>query len=294
MTDAFDLVRSLYDAINRDDLDAVTARYAPDASLERVVVDRERVDGRDAIREAYAAEFAAWRGAFEGGRRLRVRTVGGIETGWGWVHAEWVQMLVAPDGGARLSRAGHSHFLLEDGLIRRHRSVVTADGDEVAQLVDGEAPRGETRRYPSRPITGVGAVVVRDGAVLLVRRKHEPLAGQWSLPGGTLELGETLEAGAAREILEETGLAVEVGPVVEVFDRILLDAQGKVRYHFVLIDYLCRPFDGEPRAGSDVDAVAFVRPEDLPQYRLTGKASDVIRRGLAVAKENGWLFTTGS
>ena len=79
------------------------------------------------------------------------------------------------------------------------------------------------------------------GKVVLVKRRFEPLAGQWSLPGGRLELGETLEAGLAREMLEETGLEVEVGPVVDVFDRILLDPERKVRYHYVLIDYLCRP-----------------------------------------------------
>ena len=89
---------------------------------------------------------------------------------------------------------------------------------------------------------------MQDGKVVLVKRRFEPLAGQWSLPGGRLELGETLEAGLAREMLEETGLEVEVGPVVDVFDRILLDPERKVRYHYVLIDYLCRPIGG--RAGA--------------------------------------------
>ena len=102
----------------------------------------------------------------------------------------------------------------------------------------------------------MGAVIVQDGRVVLIKRRFEPLAGQWSLPGGTLELGETLEAGVAREIREETGLEIEVGPVVEVFDRILLDPDQRVRYHFVLIDYLCRPIGGRLEAGSDVaDAV---------------------------------------
>ena len=102
-------------------------------------------------------------------------------------------------------------------------------------------PARPSRQYPGQPIVGVGAVIVQDGKVVLVKRRFEPLAGQWSLPGGRLELGETLEAGLAREMLEETGLEVQVGPVVDVFDRILLDPERKVRYHYVLIDYLCRP-----------------------------------------------------
>jgi ADP-ribose pyrophosphatase YjhB (NUDIX family) len=142
-----------------------------------------------------------------------------------------------------------------------------------------EAPR-RTREYPERPIVGVGAVIVHDGKVVLIRRRYEPLAGQWSLPGGTLELGETLEAGTAREMLEETGLVVEVGPVIEVFDRIMLDDIRRVRYHFVLVDYLCWPVSGELRAGSDVDDAALVGPGELEPYRLTPKATGVIERGL--------------
>ena len=99
--------------------------------------------------------------------------------------------------------------------------------------------RQDGRQYPERPIVGVGAVIVQDGKVLVVKRKYEPLAGQWSLPGGTLELGETLQEGVAREMREETGLEVEVGPVIEVFDRIMTDDARRVRYHFVLVDYLC-------------------------------------------------------
>jgi mutator protein MutT len=142
-----------------------------------------------------------------------------------------------------------------------------------------------SREYPERPIVGVGAVIVRDGKVVLIRRKYEPLAGQWSLPGGALEIGETLEAGVAREMLEETGLEVEVGPVIEVFDRITFDATRRVRYHFVLIDYLCWPIAGELRAGSDVDDVALVDPLDLARYEITAKATAVIHRGLQLARE---------
>jgi mutator protein MutT len=142
-----------------------------------------------------------------------------------------------------------------------------------------------SREYPERPIVGVGAVIIQDGKVVLIRRKYEPLAGQWSLPGGALEIGETLEAGVAREMLEETGLEVEVGPVIEVFDRITFDATRRVRYHFVLVDYLCWPVGGELRAGSDVDDVALVDPSDLARYEITAKATAVIHRGLQLARE---------
>jgi ADP-ribose pyrophosphatase YjhB (NUDIX family) len=147
--------------------------------------------------------------------------------------------------------------------------------------------RSDTRQYPERPIVGVGAVIVDEGGrVVLVKRRFEPLAGRWSLPGGTLELGETLEAGLAREMREETGLDVEVGQVIEVFDRILLDDERKVRYHFVLVDYLCRPVAGELRAGSDVDEAVLVDPARLEPYNLTAKATAVIRKGLELARVN--------
>ena len=144
--------------------------------------------------------------------------------------------------------------------------------------------RNDSRQYPDRPIVGVGAVIVHDSRVVLIRRRYEPLAGQWSLPGGTLELGETLEEGTARETLEETGLVVDVGPVVEVFDRIMFDDERRVRYHFVLVDYLCWPISGELRAGSDVDDAVFARPEELARYQLTKKATAVIERGLQLAR----------
>ena len=141
----------------------------------------------------------------------------------------------------------------------------------------------DSREYPERPIVGVGAVILHDGKVVLIRRRYEPLKGHWSLPGGTVEVGETLEAGLAREMLEETGLVVDVGPVIEVFDRIIRDADGRVRYHFVLVDYLCSRVRGELQAGSDVDAAAWADPQQLATYELTAKATSVIERGLALA-----------
>ena len=144
----------------------------------------------------------------------------------------------------------------------------------------GRKLAANSREYPTRPIVGVGAVILSADGVVLVKRRYEPLAGQWSLPGGAVEVGEPLEHSIAREVVEETGLIVEVGPIVEVFDRILLDADGRVQYHFVLIDYLCRPTGGVLAAGSDVSDVVMVDPEKLQPYGLTAKALDVIDKAV--------------
>jgi 8-oxo-dGTP diphosphatase len=143
----------------------------------------------------------------------------------------------------------------------------------------------DTRKYPDRPYVGIGGIIVHEGRVVLVKRRFEPLAGQWSIPGGAVETGETLEACLIREMTEETGFVVEVGPVVEVLDRITRDEQGRVLYHFVLIDYLCRPVGGELRAGSDVAEAVLAEPSELPQYALTEKALSVIERALEMARD---------
>ena len=142
-----------------------------------------------------------------------------------------------------------------------------------------------SRQYPDRPIVGVGAVVVVESKVVLIRRRFEPLKGQWSLPGGAVELGETLEESIAREMQEEIGLEVEVGPVIEVFDRIITAADSRVEYHYVLVDYLCWPVAGELRAGSDVDAAVLVDVADLEPYALTKKAIAVINRGFELSRD---------
>jgi len=139
------------------------------------------------------------------------------------------------------------------------------------------------RAYPDRPFVGVGAVILDGSRVVLVRRASEPLAGQWSLPGGAVEAGETLGACVVREMREETGLDVEVGPVIEVFDRITRDGQGRVQYHYVLVDYLCRPVSGTLEAGSDVDAAVWAELSELDAYELAAPAAAAIRRALELA-----------
>ena len=141
---------------------------------------------------------------------------------------------------------------------------------------------GPGRTYPDRPVVGVGAVVLVGGQIVLVKRAHEPLQGQWNLPGGAVEIGETLADACAREVLEETGLVVDVGPVIELFDRIMLDAEGRVQYHFVLVDYVCRPVGGTLRCGSDASDIALADPDGLAPYELTDKAVEVIGKALRV------------
>jgi len=138
-----------------------------------------------------------------------------------------------------------------------------------------------TREYPDRPLIGVGAIIVEDNRVVVVRRAHEPLKGQWSVPGGVLELGETLHSGAAREALEETGLVVEVGEVLEVFDRIMRDGYGRVQFHYVLIDFLCRRVSGELRAGEDASEARWVTAEELKNFPIADSAQAVLSKGLA-------------
>jgi 8-oxo-dGTP diphosphatase len=136
---------------------------------------------------------------------------------------------------------------------------------------------------PDRPYVGVGGVVLIDGRVVLIRRGKEPLRGRWVIPGGTVELGETLQEALVREMREETGLVVRPRDVVLVFDRIQRDGPT-VEYHYVIVDYACDYVSGELRAGSDADEVALVAPQELGAYDLPPQALDlvldVVRRGV--------------
>jgi len=136
------------------------------------------------------------------------------------------------------------------------------------------------RDYPDRPIVGVGAVIVSEGRALLVRRATEPLKGEWSIPGGVLELGERLHDGVRREALEETGLDVEPQEVLEVFDSIFADGEGRTQYHYVLVDYLCRVLGGEARAGSDVSEVKWVSLVELDMIELRDSIKRAVRKAL--------------
>jgi 8-oxo-dGTP diphosphatase len=146
-----------------------------------------------------------------------------------------------------------------------------------------------SREYPERPVLGVGGVVIDHGRALLIRRRSEPLRGQWSIPGGTLELGESLEEGVAREMREETGLDVRILELIEVFDRIFRDdgsdsngSQRSPRFHFVIVDYLCERVGGEARAGSDVTDVAFATEDQLADFQLTETATRVLKKAFAM------------
>jgi 8-oxo-dGTP diphosphatase len=148
------------------------------------------------------------------------------------------------------------------------------------------------REYPEKPVVGIGGVVIEDDRALLIRRGSEPLRGQWSIPGGTLELGESLQDGVARELLEETALEVRVLDLIEVFDRIFpaepssKDASDRgPKFHYVIVDYLCERISGKPRAGSDVTDVVFAREDELAQYQLTPTATRVLRKAFAMARD---------
>jgi len=145
------------------------------------------------------------------------------------------------------------------------------------------------REYPESPLVGVGAVIVDhqsddhpgDRRVLLVRRGQPPLLGEWSLPGGVLECGETLRDAAVREAHEETGLLVETGEMLGVYERVIRGDEGRVRYHYVLIDFLCHPVGGDLKAGSDAAEVRWFTRDELPALKLAYDTNDVVLNGLS-------------
>ncbi len=146
----------------------------------------------------------------------------------------------------------------------------------------GEAEADDDRRYPERPFVGVGVVVWRHDRVLLIKRGRPPRQGQWSLPGGLQQLGETVFEAARREVKEETDLEVEVIDVVAVIDSVQRDDDGRVRYHYTLVDVLAEWRAGEARAGDDAADVAWAGPSELADYRLWDETVRVI--GLAAER----------
>lgn len=141
------------------------------------------------------------------------------------------------------------------------------------------------REFPEVPLVGVGAIIIggpiEDSRVLLVKRAHPPLQAQWSIPGGVLEVGELVREAAIREAREETGLIVEPEALLGVYDRILRNAEQRVQYHYVLIDFLCRRVGGELKAASDAAEVRWFTREELPPLNLAEDTLDVIRKGFA-------------
>ena len=161
------------------------------------------------------------------------------------------------------------------------------------------------REYPEHPMVGIGAVVIRNNRALLIRRGSEPLKGEWSIPGGMLEIGETIAEGVVRELHEETGLRVRLLGLIEVFERIFHKEEGKQMsadpvidgtaftdenhgrplYHFVILDYLCEAPEGEPHAGSDVTDLEWAAENDLGRFHLTPTATRVVKKAFTMARE---------
>jgi ADP-ribose pyrophosphatase YjhB (NUDIX family) len=144
-----------------------------------------------------------------------------------------------------------------------------------------------TRRYPDRPFVAVGTIVVRDGRVLLAQRGKEPSYGLWSLPGGAVDLGEPLKIAAARETREECGIEIEITDVLEVVERMVRDSEGRVQFHYVIVDYLARWQSGDLVSSPEVLEARWVAPEDFPRYDMTRGTAEVVLRMLATGKRAG-------
>jgi 8-oxo-dGTP diphosphatase len=135
------------------------------------------------------------------------------------------------------------------------------------------------REFPETPLVGVGAIIIENARVVLVKRAHPPLQAEWSIPGGVLEVGELVREAAIREACEETGLTVDPGELLGVYDRVLRDPDKRVRYHYVLVDFLCRRVAGDLVAASDATEVRWFTREELPALKLAEDTIDVIHKG---------------
>jgi ADP-ribose pyrophosphatase YjhB (NUDIX family) len=144
-----------------------------------------------------------------------------------------------------------------------------------------------SRRYPEHPLAGVGAIIFRGPEVLLVKRGSPPALGKWSVPGGLVELGENLDASVRREVMEEVGLEVKVIDLVAALDRVMFDRNGRIEYHYILLDFLCEVLGGDPIAATDADECRFVPMDDLGRYEMTRGTEEVIRRAFEKAKSLG-------
>ena len=140
------------------------------------------------------------------------------------------------------------------------------------------------REYPAAPIVAVGVVILEEGRIALVRRDKEPSRGRWTFPGGVVELGETLQDAARREAAEETGLLVEVGGVATVIDNVVRDDMGRIRYHYVIVDYLARPIGGRLQPGSDVSDGRWFSSAELDALDMTEKAGELARKLLSMQR----------
>ena len=144
-----------------------------------------------------------------------------------------------------------------------------------------------SRRYPDRPLVAVGAIVAENGRVLMARRGKEFSYGLWSVPGGAVHLGEDLKAAARREIKEELGIEVDLTDVIEIMERVTRDAEGRIQYHYVVIDYLARHVGGEPTPSPEALEVRWIAPEDFPKYEMTRGTADIVLRMLEKGKRAG-------
>jgi len=137
----------------------------------------------------------------------------------------------------------------------------------------------EKREYPNQPLIGVGAIIIEGDKVVLIKRGHAPLIGEWSIPGGVLEVGETMRQGVIREAREETSLLIEPMDLLGVYDRVLRDDRGQVLYHYVLIDFLCRIKGGSLQAAGDADQAQWFNQQELSALPLPQDTAEVIRLG---------------